>query len=127
MEHLPSLVKRRLRCYLVVSNNMSSQLNIYDYANIFSTFTDEDGYKYFDLLNNLVIQGEIDSVLYSEIFYNENTSWYDLSYKYYGTTRLWWTILIANNIINPFDVKTGERIKILRKEVISEILSNINN
>jgi len=106
---------------------MSSQLNIYDYANIFSTFTDEDGYKYFDLLNNLVIQGEIDSVLYSEIFYNENTSWYDLSYKYYGTTRLWWTILIANNIINPFDVKTGERIKILRKEVISEILSNINN
>ena len=107
---------------------MASQLNIYDYANIFTVFQDGDGYSYYDLSNNLVIKGEIDSILYDEIFYNENFSWYDISYKYYGTTRLWWTILIANNIINPFtDVKTGTRIKILKKEVISEILSNINN
>jgi len=106
---------------------MATQLNIYDYANIFTIFQDIDGYMYFDLLNNLVISGEIDPVLYDEIFYNENTTWYDLSFKYYGTTRLWWAILIANNVINPFDIKTGTRIKILKKEVISEILSNINN
>ena len=107
---------------------MATQLNLYDYANIFSIFTDADGYSYYDLLNNLVIQGDIDPVLYDEIFYNETTSWYELSYKYYGTTRLWWTILIANNVVNPFtEVKTGTRIKILKKEVISEILSNINN
>ena len=107
---------------------MATQLNIYDYANIFTTFTDVDGYSYYDLLNNLVIQGDIDPVLYDEIFYNDNISWYELSYQYYGTTRLWWTILIANNIVNPFtDAKTGTRIKILKKEVISEILSNINN
>jgi hypothetical protein len=107
---------------------MATQLNLYDYANIFSVFTDADGYSYYDLLNNLIIQGDIDPVLYDEIFYNETTSWYELSHKYYGTTRLWWTILIANNIVNPFtEAKTGTRIKILKKEVISEILSNINN
>lgn len=106
---------------------MATNLNIYDYANIFTTFEDADGYSYYDLSNNLVIKGDIDPVLYTEIFYNEGVSWYELSYKYYGTTRLWWTILIANNIINPFEVKTGTRIKILKKEVISEILSSINN
>jgi len=107
---------------------MATQLNLYDYANIFSVFTDADGYSYYDLLNNLVIQGDIDSVLYDEIFYNENISWYELSQQFYGTTRLWWTILIANNIINPFtDIKTGDKIKIFKKQVISEILSNINN
>lgn len=105
-----------------------AQLNLYDYANIFSTYVDADGYSYYDLINNLVIEGDIDSTLYDEIFYNENVSWYDLSQLYYNTTRLWWVILIANNIINPFeDVKTGDKIKILKSTVVSEILSNINN
>ena len=113
--------------YLLPLLNNMAQLNLYDYANIFTTYVDADGYSYYDLINNLVIEGDIDSTLYDEIFYNEDVSWYDLSNIYYGTTRLWWVILIANNIINPFeDVKTGSRIKILKSTVVSEILSNIN-
>jgi len=107
---------------------MKIDLNPYDYANLFTLYEDESGQMYFNLINDLSIEGDIDPSLYTEIFYNEDDSWYDLSYRYYGTTRLWWTILIANNIINPFkDAKTGDRIKILKKEVISDILAQINS
>jgi hypothetical protein len=107
---------------------MNADLNPYDYANIFTIYEDESGQMYFNLINDLSIEGDIDPSLYNEIFYNQNDSWYDLSNRYYGTTRLWWTILVANNIINPFkDVKTGDRLKILKKEVISDILAQINS
>jgi hypothetical protein len=107
---------------------MTITLNPYDYANIFTLYEDESNQLYFNLINDLSIDGDIDPALYEEIFYNQEENWYNLSYRYYGTTRLWWVILIANNIINPFqDTKTGDRIKILKKEAISEILSQINN
>ena len=107
---------------------MTITLNPYDYANIFTLYEDDSDQLYFNLINDLSIDGDIDPALYDEIFYNQEENWYDLSYRYYGTTRLWWAILIANNIINPFqDAKTGDRIKILKKEAISEILSQINN
>jgi len=106
---------------------MENTLNSYDYANIFTVLEDGDGYSYYNLLSNLVIEGDIDDNLYTTVFYNESESWYSLSYKHYGTTRLWWVILLANNINNPFEeVKTGDKIKILRKEIVSEIISNLN-
>lgn len=102
-------------------------LHSYDYANLFDVYTDEDGFSYFNLLNSLVIEGDIDDSLYTEVFFNEEESWYGLSTRFYSTPRLWWTILIANNVINPFnDKKTGDKVKILKKEVITEILANIN-
>lgn len=102
-------------------------VNPYDYANIFTVYEDEYNILYFNLINDLSIDGDIDPSLYQEIFYNQEESWYEMSYKYYGTTRLWWLILVANKVNNPFeDIKTGDRIKILRKEIVSEILSQIN-
>jgi len=36
-----------------------------------------------------------------------------LSFHYYGTSRLWWAIAIANNIQNPFkEIKPGTMIRI---------------
>jgi hypothetical protein len=102
-------------------------LHSYDYANLFSVQTDENGFSYFNLMNSLIIDGDIDDTLYTEVFFNEEESWYGLSNRFYGTPRLWWIILVTNNIINPFeDKKTGDKIKVLKGEVVSEILSNIN-
>jgi hypothetical protein len=107
---------------------MSYVPTLYDYSNIFDSYTDEEGYSFYDLNNNLIIEGDVDPVLYDVIFYNEGTSFYELSYKFYGTVQLWWIILLANNIVNPFeDVKNGDKLKILKKEVVSQILSNINS
>lgn len=106
---------------------MATDLNTYDYANIFSVYTDEDGYEFFNLLNAINIEGEIDPSLYSYDIAHDFRSVYDLSKKYYGTPRLWWIILIGNNIKNPFDIKEGTRVKILNTAVVTQIVSQINN
>jgi nucleoid-associated protein YgaU len=41
-----------------------------------------------------------------------------VSYKFYQTPFLWWAILLANNIVNPFNVKVGD---VLRIPTISTI------
>lgn len=106
---------------------MDNNLNTYDMANIFNQYTDEDGFEYFNLANSINI-ADIDSSLYDEIFLNEVDTWYDLSYRYYGTTRLWWIILVANNIQDAFaEAVSGKKIKILKKEAVSEVLNQINN
>lgn len=103
-------------------------LNPYDYSRIFNLYEDDDGQLYFNLLSDISIDGAIDPNFYTEIFYNSEQNWYDLSFEYYGTTRLWWIILVANNIINPFtDIQTGDRIKILKKNIVTDILAELNN
>lgn len=106
---------------------MNITLNSYDYANIFTIYQDSDGLMYFNLIDDLNIGGTIDPSLYDEIYYNDENNWYSLSNTFYGTPRLWWIILIANNIDNPcYGVKVGDKIKILKKEAVSEILSQLN-
>lgn len=102
------------------------KIDPYDYAIIFNTYEDQNGYYYFNLLNDVHIDDNIDQSLYDEIFYNDEMNWIELSQKYYGTTKLWWIILIANNITDTFNVPIGTRIKILKKNAVTEILNQIN-
>ena len=106
---------------------MNVKLNPYDYANIFTQQVNDDGNTYFNLYNRINIEGELDSSLYTIDNVYSFASWYQLSYKHYGTITLWWIILLANKITNPFDITSGMRVKILKKEVVTEILSQINN
>jgi hypothetical protein len=106
---------------------MATTLNPYDYANIFTTYVNDEGFEFYNLSNTVNIDGEIDPSLYTMDSVYTFSDWYALSYKYYGTTRLWWMILVANKITNPFDIQSGQRIKVLKKEVVSEVLSQINN
>lgn len=106
---------------------MSQNLNSYDYANIFNTYTTSEGYEFYNLVNAINIEGDIDPTLYDYDVAYDFRSWYDLSNKYYGTPRLWWIILIANKKQNPFDVISGERVKILKSPAVTQIVSQINN
>lgn len=106
---------------------MATELNSYDYSNIFKTYTDENGYSFFNLLNAINIEGEIDPSLYSLDIVYDFRSIYELSTKHYGTPRLWWIILVGNNIKNPFEIKEGTRVKILNPSVVTQIVSQINN
>lgn len=55
-----------------------------------------------------------------------------ISLTYYNTTKLWWLILVANDIIDPFDflqniLDSAEgSVKIIKPEYISKILSKNN-
>lgn len=102
-------------------------LDYYDYANIFTTYFDKDGFEFFNLMNSVTINGEIDPSLYFYVNAHSFTDVYNLSKKHYGTHKLWWLILVANDIKNPFDIKSGQRLKILTNSAASEILSQINN
>jgi len=104
----------------------NNKLAAVDMANIFQTYTDEDGYEYYNLLNSIYIDGDIDASLYDEYYMTSSDNWYDLANRYYGDNRLWWTILIANNIINPFESLANTKIKILKSFVVSDIISQIN-
>lgn len=104
----------------------SPQLNLYDLANIFNTYEDVDGIQFYNLYNSIKIDGDIDPSLYDEIYFSQVDTWVELSQKHYGTTYLWWVILVANNINNPLEeITPGTRIKILKPNVVSQILSQL--
>lgn len=106
---------------------MAEQLNPYDYANIFNIYTDEEGLEFFNLYNTLNIDSDIDASLYIEHPANPYDTWYTLAAQYYNNVRLWWIILATNQIVNPFDdVPVGKKLKILKSDVVSDILTQIN-
>lgn len=101
-------------------------INDYDMANIFNAYED-NGVQFFNLYNTIFIDPDIDPVLYTTHFYSPTDDWYSLSNKYYKTPKLWWVILIANQISNPFeDLMAGTKLKILNTTVLSEIITQIN-
>lgn len=106
---------------------MTNNLDIYDFAKIFNLYRDVDGTLFFNFMNTLNIEGEIDPQLYDWDYAHSFVSFYSLSKKYYETTKLWWVILAANNIQNPFSVQSGQRVKILKPVAVNEILNQINN
>lgn len=102
-------------------------LNLYDYANIFNVYIDENNLSYYNLYNTINIDLDIDHTLYTEYFWSDVDDWYTLSFKSYGTTRLWWILLLANQVMNPFeDIIPGQKIKILNSSTVSTILNQIS-
>ena len=106
---------------------MTNLIDFYDYAKIFNVYEEKDGTQFFNLMNSINISGDIDPQLYQYDYIESFTSFYTLSKKYYGTPKLWWIILVANNIDNPFSVKAGQQIRILKNAAVTEILNQINN
>ena len=107
---------------------MAETLHQFDLANIFPIYEDQDGYQFYNFYQTINIEGDIDPTLYTEHLWTGTDNFYHLSYQYYNTTRLWWIILITNNIINPFEeIPVGRPLKILKQPVISQILSQMNS
>ncbi len=103
-------------------------LHEYDMANMFNVYTDENGVEFYNLFQSINIEGDIDPTLYTEHVWSGTDDYYSLSYEYYNTTRLWWVILVANKIVNPFDdLLAGTRLKILKAPVVTQILSQIRS
>lgn len=106
---------------------ITKTFDYYDYANIFNTYEDLEGFQFLNFMNSLTIEGDIDPQLYTYDTIHSFTSFYELSNRYYNTPKLWWIILLANNIKNPFDIVPGQQVKILKNKAVNEIVSMINN
>lgn len=106
------------------------QLNAYNYENLFSVYRDTatDPY-YYNILNTVALPATLDpSVYYNYVVPGDFVSWTNLSYKIYGTIKLWWIICLSNNIVNPVQFPTsGATLKIIKPEMVREILNAIKS
>jgi len=99
-----------------------------NYENIFNVYTEEDGHYYYNLLQTVVIPDNLPAGYYDSYNVTYGDTWPFISYKVYNTPNLWWVILSVNNIINPTQTpEPGTFIKILKTEVVKNILSQITN
>lgn len=104
------------------------KLNAYNYENLFKVYRDSaDTPYYYNILNTIALPDDIDPAVYYEYqIPGPSVSWTNLSYKIYGTIKLWWVICLANGIINPIEFpENGAKLKIIRPEYVREILSSI--
>lgn len=114
-------------------NSISSSISIpkldrNNYENLFNVYQDQNGYWYYNLLENLYIPPDLgEEYFFYDYSVGDVVYWTYLSYKHYGVIDFWWLLLIINNVTNPFaDWESGKRIKILKHEYIETVISSMN-
>jgi hypothetical protein len=111
----------------IYQNNIDDlpKLSEYRFENIFKVYN-EDGYYFYNIINNILISDNIDSDFYYEWTCDRPLPWTTISYMHYDTIYLWWLICSVNNIQNPIEfLQTGTRIKILKPEYVRLVLDKI--
>lgn len=89
--------------------------------NIFNVYVDGQNEYYYNILRTVNFEGleNLEATYFDIHVFNEEDSWTVLSFKYYGTTRLWWLICKVNNIFNPFEnPEIGTKLIILKPELV---------
>lgn len=102
-------------------------LNDLRYENIFKVYKTDNNHYYYNILNTVTIPADLDPSAYYYINYNKHTPWTVISYNQYGTTNLWWLIVLANQIRNPLKADDISQIKIIKSEYIRTIINEIHN
>lgn len=102
-------------------------LGDYNYENIFSIYTDENGMYYYNLLNAINFPTELSPNLYFEGILEHGAVWTNMAYKIYGTIKLWWIICAVNQINNPLVMPpAGTKLKFLTPTAVGEVLKKLN-
>jgi nucleoid-associated protein YgaU len=104
-----------------------SKLSMYRYETFFNIYTDNNDFKFYNLLRNINLFPANNSEV--EVSYNTkyNDTWHLISYKYYNTMDLWWLICAYNQIQNPVKMpEVGTELKILKANYVSTIISELN-
>lgn len=111
-----------------IENVNVPRLNQYNFENIFKVYTDEDtGSMYYNLTTSIFFPDDMSNDTYIEYrIPGKGISWNYLSYKHYGTIRLWWLLCSLNNVDNPMIFpEPGSVIKVLRPNVLRDVLQQI--
>jgi hypothetical protein len=121
---LESLKLNMLIAKGVFSNTAS--LDKYNFANLFNVVNKGEK-SYFNLYKNVTFDiSDLDPELFENYQVMENDSWTNISYKFYGTIKLWWLICKFNNIKNPFtELTPGKILKIPVNELMENVLDVI--
>jgi hypothetical protein len=111
----------------IVLNDIVDNLSVYRFENFLNTYTDENGYNFYNLLRSINIFPAEDSSIEDEYFVELNDTWLLISYKYYGTIYLWWLVCEYNRIDNPTNTpEPGTKIKLLKRDLVWNVISYLN-
>jgi hypothetical protein len=96
--------------------------------NVFSVYEDENGKRFYNLLNSVHFPQNLPRSMFSLYQISYGDTWPYISYKTLGTPNAWWLILLANRIDNPLTMPlNGTRIKIPTAELARAILQKIRD
>jgi hypothetical protein len=102
-------------------------ISLYRYENFFNIYTDDNGFKFYNLLRSINLFPANNSEVEEAYNITHNDTWHLISFKNYNTMDLWWLICAYNQITNPVKMpEPGTQIKILKSSYVSAIISEIN-
>lgn len=103
----------------------------YDLANMFNVYPDsklDDDVMVYNI-NRSIMFTELDKAQPDKFYYytvKDMESWNLISYKEYGTTRLWWIICKLNEINDPTqEPRVGSILRMISIDTINSILTSI--
>ncbi len=105
------------------------ELELYRYENIFKVYeTGEKNFFFYNILKKIKLPDDLSNNFFDFLVLNKNTPLTTISYEIYGTTYLWWLILIVNNIDNPVkSLPVGKKIRYVKTNFIKDVLDSIKN
>jgi hypothetical protein len=102
-------------------------LSMYRYETFFNVYTDDNDFKFYNILKNISIFPSENSEAEDVYYVKPIDSWTYISYKQYNTPDLWWLVCEYNQIQNPMDFpEPGTKLKLLKPVYVSYIISEIN-
>ena len=110
-------------------NNISNlpDLEDLDFESIFKVCVDsKKGIYHYNILKTVNIPNKIERELFTVVNINAQQPLTALSHSVYGTTKLWWLICAANQIINPVKfIPPGTGLKVIKPRYIAYIINLI--
>jgi hypothetical protein len=106
------------------------KINNSSFLKMFNILEDDDKIKFINIFRSYQVNEQIfTDVLYYNTYEVDNEDfWEQISYKLYGITDLWWALCLMNNVQNPFeDLSAGNNLKILKKNYIPQLLTEIKS
>ena len=99
----------------------------YNFENIFKMYKDGD-YHFYNILKTMNFPKNMDQSYYSNYKVKSYLPLTALSYKFYNTVKLWWLIVLCNNINNPVKfIAPGTTLKIIKPHQVPTIIEAIKD
>ena len=103
------------------------KLDLENFENALNVYQDKNSYYYYNLLETIFFPDNLPDSYFNTYTVKFEDTWPLISFKAYSTTKLWWVIAYANNVINPINfLQVGKQIKVPKTFVVTEILTDLN-
>lgn len=107
---------------------VNRNLPITSFLRVFNVLVDEDGQPFVNIFRTATLDdtAKVNPFLYITVTSNQEEFWDNMAFKYYENPNIWWTIALANDVVNPFEeLDGGESVKIIKGSYIYNLFSDI--